>query len=69
MTDMKLTEEETKITQKAFGVSLANERFNRYELYRGKENFNEAGSKKRFDILKTVIKDLKNYCVNCGSDN
>ncbi len=66
---MKLTTEEDKIIQKAIACQWASEKFNRYCLYRGRDkNFTEEEAERLFKLLKGFIKDLKNYCVNCGSD-
>jgi hypothetical protein len=59
---MGLTDFEDRVVQRAFAVSLASERFNRYELYRGKQDFEEKESLKRFKTLKRMIEELKVYC-------
>ena len=65
----KLSADEEKILQKSFSVQVASQRFHRYEHMRGLDsNFEDKESYRRFKILRALISELRNYCVNCGSE-
>jgi hypothetical protein len=66
---MPLSEQEDKIINKAYALGIAVGRYNRYCLHRGNADFEQSEATERFKIMIVMLKDLKNYCVNCGSDN
>jgi hypothetical protein len=66
---MRLTDEQERIVQKSFAVGVASERFNRYMLHINDADFEKVEAERRFNLIVAMIKDLKNFCVLCGSDN